>query len=261
MDALRASSATSVTMTTSAMHSRPSARLLPTTPERAEQLLTESYWRVMYDRLGGRTPEVLDSQTRTRIHEVAAWLTGASERRWLYLYGRIGCGKSTMARAIVEAVALFVARRKREIDDQAWRMPPEEPERSAYRREILRQRTILDTIPIPLTVSAKEMARIIASEGTDGYERLRNHPCLVIDDVGTEPQEVRVYGSVHSPFEEVIEARYNLGKMTIMTSNLMVKNNRADGTSIASRYGDRIADRFAEECQRVIFLGESYRLQ
>lgn len=213
----------------------------------------------MYDRLGARTPEALDSATRTRIHDVAEWLTGASQRRWLYLAGRIGCGKSTMARAIMEAVALFVARTKREIDDAAWRMPPEEPERSAYKREILRRRTILDNVPQPLMVSAKEMARIIASEGDEGYERLRNHPCLVIDDVGTEPQEVRVYGSVHNPFEEVIEARYSLGRLTIMTSNLRINMGRTEGTSIASRYGDRIADRFMEECQRVVFLGDSYR--
>lgn len=241
------------------MHTPSAPRLLPITPERAEELLTESYWRVMYDRLGGRTPEALDSQTRARIREVAEWLTGASEHRWLYLYGRIGCGKSTMARAIVESVALFVARRKREIDDAAWRMPPEEPARGAYKREILRQRCLLDSIPMPLVVSAKELSRIIASEGTEGYERLRNHPCLVIDDVGTEPLEVRVYGSVHSPFEEVIEARYNLGKMTIMTSNLTIAAGGSIGTSIASRYGDRIADRFVEESHRVVFLGESYR--
>ena len=215
----------------------------------------------MYNRLGGRTPDTLDSHTLAHIHDVAEWLTGASSRRWLYLCGRIGCGKSTMARAIVEAVALFVARRSKEIADIAWRMPPEEPERSAYKREVQRQRNTIDSIPMPLVMSAKEMARLIASEGTDGYERLRNHPCLVIDDVGTEPLEVRVYGSVHAPFEEVIEARYNLGKMTIMTSNLPINNGRTDGNSITSRYGDRIADRFMEESKTIIFLGESYRLE
>lgn len=214
----------------------------------------------MNDRLGRRTPEALDSQTRARLHDVAQWLTGGTDHRWLYLYGRIGCGKSTMAKAIVEAVALFVARRKREIDDAAWRMPPEEPQRSLYKRQIMYQRHLLDSVPTPLMLSAKEMARVVSGDSAEEYQRLLVAPCLVIDDVGTEPVEVRVYGSLRSPFEEVIEARYNAGKMTIMTSNLAIDNHRNDYTSIASRYGDRIADRFMEEAERVVFVGESYRV-
>lgn len=256
---LHDSSVTSPMTSICSMHNHASISLLPTTPERAEQLLTEAYWRVMHDRLAGRTPDSLDSQTRGRIYDVARWLTGGTNHRWLYLYGRIGCGKSTMARAIVEALALFIARRNKEISDIAWRMPPEEPERSLYKREIMRQRNILDNIPTPLIISAKELARIITSDTTDAYERLLHHLCLVIDDVGTEPVEVRVYGSVHNPFEELIESRYNAGKLTIMTSNLAINNHRNDGTSIASRYGERIADRFMEECERVVFVGESFR--
>ena len=164
-----------------------------------------------------------------------------------------------MARAIVEAVALFSARRKREIDDAAWRMPAEEPERGLYKRSIMRARHILDSVPTPLIVSAKEMARIVSSESAEEYAKLLAHPCLMIDDVGTEPVEVRVYGSVRSPFEELIEARYNAGQVTIMTSNLAIDLPRDDYTTIASRYGERIADRFKEEAERVVFVGESFR--
>lgn len=233
--------------------------LLPTTPEVAERLLTEAYWRVMSERLGRRTPQQLDGQTRVRIHDVARWLTGNTDHRWLYLYGRIGCGKSTMARAIVECVGLFAAMRKREIDDAAWRMPFEEPERGAYRRKIMHERNILDSIPSPYIVSAKELARIVASGSADEFERLVSHAALVIDDVGTEPVDVRVYGSLRAPFEEIIEARYNAGRLTIMTSNLAIDNGRDDCSSIASRYGLRIADRFVEEAERVVFVGESFR--
>ena len=77
--------------------------------------------------------------------------------------------------------------------------------------------------------------------------------------MGTEAVEVRVYGSVHNPFEELIESRYNSGKLTIMTSNLTINSHRNDATSVASRYGERIADRFMEECERVAFVGESFR--
>lgn len=222
-------------------------------------LLAEAYWRVLSERLGSRTPTTLDTPTLDHISEVALWLSGGTPHRWLYLYGRIGSGKSTMAKAVVEAVRLYQARRKAQIDDIAWRMPDDPHERQAHRDRVMRARHMLDMVPEPHLISARDMAREVAAECAGGYERLRMAPCLVIDDVGTEPQEVRVYGSVYTPFEELIEARYNAGYVTIMTSNLAIDNGRSDGTSIASRYGERIADRFREEAERVPFVGKSYR--
>ena len=157
---------------------RRATRLLPVSPQEAEILLTEAYWRVLSERLGSRTPSSLDSPTLAHISEVAAWLSGSTHHRWLYLYGRIGSGKSTMAKAIVEAVRLYQVRRKAQIDDAAWRMPDDPHERRAYCDSVMRARHLLDMVPDPLFLSARDMAREVAAECAGGYERLRLAPAL-----------------------------------------------------------------------------------
>ena len=75
---------------------------------------------------------------------------------------------------------------------------------------------------------------------------------LSIDDLGVEPSEVLDYGNVLSPVIELLSRRYNAQLFTIVTTNLTPKQ-------IREHYGERIADRFNEMFERIVFENSTYR--
>lgn len=99
-------------------------------------------------------------------------------------------------------------------------------------------------------VSAKEIALIARDYGQ--FKTVSDRPMLAIDDLGREPKEVADYGNVLTPVIDLLEHRYNEQLFTIVTTNLTPKELR-------ERYGERIADRFNEMMDSIIFAGSSYR--
>lgn len=91
----------------------------------------------------------------------------------------------------------------------------------------------------------------IALQSEPSWERITTVPILLLDDVGTEPYEVKEYGNSYLPFTQLIECRYNKGLTTVMTTNLSIDE-------INTRYGTRIADR-VNEFHTIKWSGESYR--
>ena len=77
-------------------------------------------------------------------------------------------------------------------------------------------------------------------------------PLLAIDDLGKEPAEVMNYGNIINPMVELIEKRYKRQLFTLATTNLTPRQ-------IREKYGARMADRFNEMFNVVIFKSESYR--
>lgn len=75
---------------------------------------------------------------------------------------------------------------------------------------------------------------------------------LAIDDLGKEPTEINIYGSIVQPIVEIFEQRYNRMLPTLVTTNLQRKK-------VSEKYGRRIADRFNEMFTIVNFPDESYR--
>ena len=76
---------------------------------------------------------------------------------------------------------------------------------------------------------------------------------LAIDDLGTEPAEVLDYGNVLNPAIDLLSARYTDQLFTVVTTNLTPKQ-------IREHYGDRIADRFNEMFERIVFYNSTYRI-
>ena len=101
------------------------------------------------------------------------------------------------------------------------------------------------------TVSALELADIAKNE-PERFNGIKKAELLAIDDVGTEPSVVKVWGNEISPFVDTIYYRYDRQLFTIMTSNLNVED-------LANKYGERIADRFTEMFDRIPFINHSYR--
>lgn len=102
-------------------------------------------------------------------------------------------------------------------------------------------------------VDAREIARL----NKDNYEAFRNYrqrPMLAIDDLGLEPAAVMDYGNILNPVIDLLSYRYDEQLFTIVTTNLKP-------SQIREKYKDRIADRFNEMMEKIIFKNGSYRGQ
>lgn len=75
---------------------------------------------------------------------------------------------------------------------------------------------------------------------------------LAIDDLGKEPTEVLRYGTHIQPLVDIFEQRYNKMLPMLITTNLERKQ-------VAEKYGRRIADRFNEMFEVIVFNEESHR--
>ena len=86
----------------------------------------------------------------------------------------------------------------------------------------------------------------------DKFRELKRRDMLAIDDMGKEPTEIMNYGNVLNPVVELIEYRYNRQLFTVITTNLNPRE-------IKQKYGTRIADRFNEMLEVIVFKDGSYR--
>lgn len=100
-------------------------------------------------------------------------------------------------------------------------------------------------------VSAKDIVRT-AKQNYGDFKKLCEAPALAIDDFGEEPVEVLDYGNVLNPVIDLLSIRYDRQLLTLITTN--TANDK-----IRTNYGDRIADRFNEMMQVIIFSNPSYR--
>ena len=171
--------------------------------------IVEKYLTVAYiqECAARRTTAVLDSETTSAIANVARWLSKDTvTKSSLILRGYIGVGKTTMLRAIC---TLFIG-----LNLGGFRI-----------------------------VSAFELAEY--AKNRELFSQLKTADYLAIDDLGQEPYTIKDYGNERSPFEELMSARYDKLKQTIISTNLVVVDNK---DQIEERYGSRIADRLREMC-------------
>lgn len=164
-----------------------------------------------------------DEATERHIASVAKWLTGSSPKPGLFLYGNIGSGKTTMARAAATLINMLYSNEYRYEDRKGV-----------------------------VTISALQLAEAAKAEDDRNYSRFKNTELLHIDDVGTEPPSVKVWGNEVSPLTDILYSRYDRMMYTVITSNLYEDD-------IVQRYGERIADRFREMFDLLSFENKSYR--
>lgn len=101
-----------------------------------------------------------------------------------------------------------------------------------------------------MVIDAKEIA--MYAKNVQRFQELRSRDMLGIEDMGREPTEVLDYGNVLSPVIDLLEYRYNQQLFTIITTNLTAEEIRA-------KYKPRIADRFNEMLEVIIFGNQSFR--
>lgn len=189
----------------------------------AEDLLLAAYMAEVEYR---QTAFVDDSRTRNNIAKVASHLVNP-KKFGLMLAGTCGNGKTTLMNAIQSATS--------------W----------LSKNKLFGKDEFGDDIKMCITiVPAKDI--IARCKDFHDMESLKKTPYLGIDDMGTEPIEVMDYGNICNPVIDLIDYRYNRQLTTFVTTNKTPNELR-------DRYGVRIADRFREMIEQVVFEDGSYR--
>lgn len=99
-------------------------------------------------------------------------------------------------------------------------------------------------------VDAKDV--VYAAKNVDEFRKLIKRPMLAIEDMGREPAEILEFGNTASPVIDLLEYRYNNQLFTFITTNLTP-------AQIREKYGNRIADRFNEMMETIVFKNGTYR--
>lgn len=191
----------------------------PLIQEQAEDVLMAAYQAEIDFR--HRTFED-DEQTRENIKRVAKFLTDDNQKFGMIFLGLCGNGKTTMLYAFQQSV-----------------------------NYLNRQKLFADSSQIGIQImDAKEIAGI--AKDVKEFRTIKNRPMLAIEDMGREPTEVLDYGNILNPVIDLIEYRYDAQLFTIITTNLNPEEIRA-------KYGARVADRFNEMLEKIVFKNKSYR--
>ena len=163
-----------------------------------------------------------DEATREHIKQLADYLTQENPKFGVLLCGNCGNGKTTMLYAFRSALNF--------LNDRGFFENPRE-------------------VGIRI-VDARESFEL--AKNYDRFKEVREYRMIGLEDIGREATEVMDYGNLISPIIEMIEYRYDHQLFTFITTNLTPKQLR-------EKYGSRIADRFNEMLEVIIFTNETYR--
>ncbi len=171
----------------------------------------------------------LDENTVNNLRKMAHYITKPDPKFGVMLCGTCGNGKTTLLHALRAAIDFLSERKQFE--------------------HLRNQANPYDRIQLTF-VDAKEVVDIYKDRPK--FDDLRRERLLAIDDLGKEPAEVLDYGNVTNPLIDLLEYRYLYQKFTCITTNL-------DAKQIREKYGARIADRFNEMLEVIVFQDISYR--
>lgn len=192
------------------------------TQEQAVQLMIAAYEAEVEFRHGTCR---LDENTTKAINSLAECLTKQSPKFGLMFCGTCGNGKTTMLFALRSAISYLARAGYIQTDNST--------ESSSL-----------------LVVDAKDI--VSYAREPNEMKKLAARRMLAIEDLGKEAAEVLDYGNVINPAVDLLEKRYDNQLFTVITTNLRARE-------IREKYGDRIADRFNEMLDVIIFKGNSYR--
>ena len=126
-------------------------------------------------------------------------------------------------------------------------------------------KTLLCTKILPVILGRK-VPVVSAQEMNSRIDELLKEKCVIIDDLGKEPVEIRNYGNRRTPFFELCDAAEKNGSVLIITTNLATtpKPQGWSGpypypTSIEERYGQAVSSRLRAIIRVVLLEGEDMR--
>ena len=167
---------------------------------------------------------VITPDLEKKIATVAKWLI-SGKKPGLLLFGSIGSGKTTLARAIMRTINYLYY--------------------SVYRDQ---RKEIAE-------ISALNLVKLIATgekPDEESFLRFQKREMVFIDDLGLEPAAIKNYGNEILPVVDLLYYRHDRMLFTICTSNL-------DMEGLEKKYGKRTGSRFYEMFNRIGFTNEDFR--
>lgn len=162
-----------------------------------------------------------DAETRDNISHLAKFLTSGNQKFGIMFCGICGNGKTTLLYAFQSAINLLS--RYGAFEDRNTGM---------------------------MIIDAKDIAHY--AKDFQRFRDLKTRPMIAIEDMGREATEVLDFGNILNPVIDLIEFRYNAQLFTAITTNLTSEQ-------VKEKYGKRIADRFNEMLEVLIFKNSTYR--
>ena len=169
-----------------------------------------------------------DDSVNISIKRIGEWIENPHAPVGLLLAGTPGNGKTTSLKALKLLIALSGYQDPVNYDTYG------RPERACLH-----------------VVNACDLAKLY-TDNEQRFNFLKKTGILAIDDLGLEVTEISKYGNLITPFLDMFYYRYENNLMTILTTNLTIRQ-------LNERYGLRFADRLNEMMYRVSFPIISFR--
>jgi len=117
--------------------------------------------------------------------------------------------------------------------------------------------TLLDIIEcgdkrIAILIHVRDLQDLYLKNDVEKIDVLKNRFLLMIDDLGVENTDIKNYGNVLEPFNDLFDYRYRNRLDTIVTTNETPEK-------IKIAYGDRTIDRFKQVFNEYVFDFKSLR--
>lgn len=118
-------------------------------------------------------------------------------------------------------------------------------------------KTLLDMIEfgdkrVAILINVRDLQDLYIKNDIEKINTLKNRFLIIIDDLGVENPDIKNYGNILEPFNDLFDYRYRNRMETILTTNLTLEK-------IKQFYGDRILDRFKEMFNEYLFTEKSLR--
>lgn len=144
---------------------------------------------------------------------IVKWFT-EGKKDGLYIVGEIGCGKTTLLNATCKLMSDLYYTNVTGTGDPM-------KDRHGFQWD------------------KAERVASWAQNDTARYDEFMQAEWIAIDDIGREEANVMSYGNKLHPIADLLDYRYEMRLITIITTNIMPSN-------IKDVYGPRVADRLAE---------------